>query len=105
MKIREISEEAWRAEAIAKFGPDPLDWKFVCPACGHIAAVRDWQNLGATEGMVAFSCVGRHMDARRDAFVGTGPGPCNYAGGGLFRINPVKVGDRDSRIFEFADAA
>jgi len=41
------------------------------------------------------------MDTRKDAFA-EGDGPCNYAGGGLFRINPVSIDGRELGVFEFA---
>lgn len=101
MKV--MSEEEWRAEGTRRFGEDRMKWRFKCPSCGHVAAVEDWKAAGASEGEVAFSCVGRHLNGK-DAFKGP-PGPCNYAGGGLFRINPVRVmhDGRHSDVFEFAD--
>jgi hypothetical protein len=96
------SVEAWREEAVRRFGPDPLQWKFVCPVCKHVASVDDWRKAGALETEAAFSCVGRHIPGSRPAFDKTGKGPCNYAGGGLFRLNPVRVGDRDFNVFAFA---
>lgn len=110
---RELTSESWRKEAEARFGPYPLKWAFVCPACGHVATVADWKRVGAAEGEIAFSCIGRHIPGSRDAFSATGPGPCNYAGGGLFRLNPVRVVTTDPEkgttiqhdIFEFAPAS
>lgn len=105
----QMTHAEWKSEATKRFGHDPLDWKFVCPSCGHVAAVRDWKDSGATEGEVAFSCIGRHStdpdSARRAAFQGSG-GPCDYAGGGLFRLNPVTVtmdGGKELSVFAFAD--
>lgn len=99
------SLEAWREEARRRFGEDSQAWRFVCPACGHVACVADWQRAGAGEGEVAFSCVGRHVDSPRDAF-SRGKGPCNYAGGGLFKCNPVAVtaDGKEHRVFDFADS-
>lgn len=68
-----------------------MGWRFVCPICGHVAKTADWKAAGAGEGSVAFACVGRWLDSARDAFGGTGPGPCNYTGGGLFALNPITV--------------
>ena len=97
------SVDEWHKEAIGRFGDDRMKWKFVCPSCGHVAAVADWKAAGATDGEVAFSCVGRHIPGSKT--LGQKPGPCNYAGGGLFRLNPVEVrdGDKTHRIFDFAD--
>lgn len=100
--------EEWRAKARELFGDDPLDWKFVCPSCKHVAAVRDWKAAGASEREAAFSCVGRHLDADdKKTFRGEG-GPCMYAGGGLIKLNPVTVVDPDgveTSVFAFAEVA
>lgn len=98
-----VTAAEWREEAERLFGPDPLKWRFRCPACGHVATVQDWKDAGAPEGAVAFSCVGRWAGAKREAFA-KGEGPCNYAGGGLFAINPIRVvdGDNEHCVFEFA---
>jgi len=103
----------WRAEAAQLFGPDPLGWRFVCPACGHIASTQDYKDAGAPSSAVGFSCVGRWTGAKRDAFglnpkglPTEGPGQCNYAGAGLFNISPVVVTDDEGkevqRVFAFA---
>lgn len=113
MKTLTVSE--WRAEAARRYGADAKSWRFRCPACGHVASVADWDAAGAPEGAVAFSCVGRYIEAGapREAFLAKGgPGPCTYAGGGLFKLNPVTVlpdgtapGDRAGAhsVFDFAD--
>lgn len=86
------SLEAWHTEGVRRFGTDELLWRFVCPACGHVASV-------------AFSCVGRFLKGSREAFGGKGPGPCNYSGGGLFGLNPVSIKGRVNRVFAFAEVA
>lgn len=95
----------WRAKAAELFGEDWMKWKFVCPVCGHIASVQDWKDAGAPVQSAAFSCVGRWAGASaavakaKESAVGPngirGKGPCNYAGGGLFKLNPVTVVDPD----------
>ena len=103
-----MTHEEWLSEAAKRFGSDPLKWRFVCPVCGYVASVADWKAVGARVGEVAFSCIGRHRENARDAFAGKGAGPCNYAGGGLFRLNPVNVVMDDGRVvetFAFADAS
>ena len=98
-----MSVDEWRKEGVRRFGSDEMKWRFVCPSCGHVASVQDWKDAGAEESEVAFSCVGRHLkDAKQMC---EKPGPCNYAGGGLFRINPVKViceGGVALNVFDFA---
>lgn len=85
-----LTHDEWIAEAEMRFGPDAMKWQFECPACHHIASVQDYKDAGCPEDVVAFSCIGRWMPIRRDAFK-SGEGPCNYAGGGLFKLNPVTV--------------
>lgn len=107
--------DAWRARATELFGPDPLKWKFVCPVCGHVTSVQDWKSAGAPENAFAFSCVGRWTGANPNTAKGNigpdgiqGKGPCNYAGGGLFKLNPVSVVDPDghvTQVFAFAEPA
>ncbi len=104
-RVRRVTYEEWVIEAEALFGSDALKWRFVCPSCGHVASVQDWKDAGAPEDAVAFSCVGRWLPSRSEGF-GKGA-PCNYAGGGLFRLNPVSVAMSDGRVhetFEFAES-
>jgi hypothetical protein len=101
VKAQYGSIEEWRAEAAQLFGDDPLEWRFVCPSCGHIAAVKDWKEAGAPVEAAAFSCVGRWLPKAERAFQKNG-GPCDYAGGGLFRLNPVKIDGVDIGAFAFA---
>jgi len=97
------SLDDWRKEAVRLFGSDPMKWRFICPSCGHIATVQEWKDAGAPEGAVAFSCVGRWLVKKEEAFQ-KGKGPCNYSGGGLFRLNPVSVkeGSYIHHFFDFA---
>lgn len=99
------SREEWRAKAVSLFGQNQLCWRFICPACKHIATVADWFEHDAPQGAVAFSCVGRWSGPKREAF-GKGEGPCDYAGGGLIGLNPVHVidaaGGKDLDVFQFA---
>lgn len=102
---RKTQYDAWLAEGVSKFGDTNGDWKFVCPLCGHVASVDEWRRAGASEGEIAFSCIGRRATNPRDAFK-KGEGPCNYTGGGLFKLNPVTVVTPDGKsfdVFEFAD--
>lgn len=102
----------WRAKAAELFGEDVMRWKFVCPVCRHVASVQDWKDAAAPEQAAAFSCVGRWIGANPEIAKGDvgpngieGKGPCNYAGGGLFQLNPVSVIDPDGRemkAFAFA---
>lgn len=95
-----MTRNEWYAEGTRLFGKDVMKWRFVCPSCGHIATVQDWHDAGADEDIVAFNCIGRSLPERSEAFGGKGTGPCNYTGGGLFNINPIRVGGQ--RVFAFA---
>lgn len=101
---RELTRDEWHAEGLRRFGPDIDSWRFVCPSCGHVAAVRDWRAAGAPDSAVAFSCIGCWAAAAPGATFGQKGGPCNYAGGGLFRPNPVRVTTVHA-VFEFAESA
>lgn len=106
---RRVTEAEWRAEGRALFGEDTAKWKFVCPSCGHVTSVEEWKKAGATDGEVAYNCIGRRTGERhvteKKAFKKAG-GPCNYTGGGLFKLNPVTVvladGSGEDTCFEFA---
>lgn len=101
-----ITIAEWRAKAVRLFGADPLQWRFVCPVCNHIAKVQDWKDAGAPSECAGFSCVGRWIPGSRPAFHGEpaqsskSTGPCNYAGGGLFRLNPIKVILEDGKTID-----
>lgn len=103
-KLRTVTWDQYIAEAKERFGPDHMNWKFVCPACGHIASVADYKAAGAPDSAVAFSCVGRWAGAKRGAFEDGKDGPCDYAGAGLFCISLVKI-EGAGYYFELADAS
>lgn len=100
-----ITKEQYFNTARERFGDDAATWRFVCPSCGHIASVSDWRKVGASEGEIAFSCVGRHMGAGGEKAFKQSGGPCNYTGGGLFRLNPVRVLFDDGSVSEFFEIA
>jgi len=110
---QKVTHEEWEKQAKEIFGDDYMGWAFKCPVCGHVATVKDYKEAGATEGAVGFSCVGRWLDKSEDAFdVPVGEtaqrGPCNYAGGGLIRLNPVTVifpDGKEMQVMEFAKEA
>ena len=89
-----MTKEEWEAEGKRRFGPDRMKWKFRCPVCKRTTSVQEWKDAGASEGEIGFSCVGRHRDDVE----------CDYAGGGLFRLNPVAV-EHEGNTFHFFDFA
>jgi hypothetical protein len=103
--------EAWRAEAVRRFGDDPLQWRFVCPSCGHVASCADFKELGVDPGRAPHECIGRalreigradetytgpesvivgHDDEGEAIYESRGPArkdsgkPCDWAAFGLF---------------------
>ena len=105
MKIITIAREDWQEEARKRY--DVFEAvKFRCPMCGYAATVADYKAAKAADGMIGFSCIGRLIGAKRNAFGGKGEGPCDYAGGGLFKVNPIHLtedGQPYTEIFDFAD--
>lgn len=101
---RTMTREEWAAEARKRFG-DASGWRFICPSCGHEATPADWRKAGAPDSAIAFSCIGRYLDADGGKTFKREGGPCNYAGGGLFKLNPITVIDEDGcehSVFDFA---
>jgi hypothetical protein len=104
--MRKLSFEEWSKEGNALFGPRKEFWHFVCPVCGFRQSLDMYWTLGVkdADSYIAFSCIGRFSKGKR-AFEEEGAGPCTYAGGGLFRLNPVEVTDPNGNVhqmFEFA---
>jgi len=112
MDTRELTHQEWLKEAVEKFGKDPNKWRFVCPSCGHVQTRQDFLDTGLpakqVDNILAYSCIGRWRqgpgrDVKHLGEKDTGDG-CNYAGGGLFNLNPVgvKLEAGDARAtFEF----
>lgn len=102
-----ITHAEWLAE-LRKRGEQARQVKFVCPSCGHAQSGQDFLDLGMTPEQAAskagFSCIGRWLPTCQEAFTG-GPGPCNYAGGGLIGLNPIRViaGEKTIAVFDFAE--
>jgi len=98
----------WHAEAERRFGASYQDWKFVCPACGHVQKVidfRPYKDAGANPNSAYQECIGRYEGVPRSATKESGKGPCDYAGYGLIDLCPVTVVMEDGReikVFDFA---
>ncbi|MFZ6872840.1 VVA0879 family protein [Undibacterium sp. Di27W] len=104
-EVKHYTHEEWRAEAIKRFGTKSAHWRFVCPACGYVASVKDWDDAKAPESAAAFSCIGRYTGSTKGMGDKTG-GPCNYTLGGLFNLSTVSV-ESDGvthSVFDFAPA-
>lgn len=100
-----MTQKEWTDKGIELFGKDRMEWAFICPSCGHVAKVRDWKDAGASSDHAGFSCVGRWLDAPDGNTFKRKGGPCQYAGGGLIKLNPVVVETKSGhqiRVFDFA---
>jgi len=102
-----MTRDAWEQRGRDLWGDDKREWLFECPVCKHVASANDYQRAGAPPGAVAFSCLGRWIEGAKAAFEASGKGPCTYAGGGLFKLNPITITDGDGgpvvgELFAFA---
>jgi len=91
----------WKKEGERRFGKDESEWAFVCPACGNIAKVKDFERFkskGASPDSAAETCIGRWTGGRN------GPYKCDWAAFGLFR-GPwiVKIDNKEIPVFDFAE--
>jgi hypothetical protein len=119
-KTEPLTREQWMEQARERFGEEPRDWKFVCPVCKTVQSCRDFEEhtdvpKEQIEGYIGFSCIGRwarggceHRGLSTEPVEG-GEGKrmgCDYAGGGLFKLNPVRVTHegREHQLFAFAEA-
>lgn len=109
---RRIEYEDWVAEARARYNSRD-EMSFVCPICGHVATVADYQEAGAHEEAMGFSCIGRFQESTKRAFssgsdaVKPGEGPCDYTLGGFFSFPATIVIAPDGKeipVFEWGPA-
>jgi hypothetical protein len=108
-----MTHEEWLEKAKRLYGDNAGDWKFKCPVCETVQTVKDFFNAGLSReessASIANECIGRYLPEKQKAIgekkVIKGK-PCNYAGYGLFNLNPVEVLMNDGRkitAFDFAD--
>lgn len=81
----------WRKEGERRFGKNPEDWKFKCPACGRINTGQEFRDAGAEPDSMYCECIGRYDESKG----------CNWAAYGLFDICTVEV--EGQPVFEFAE--
>lgn len=101
-----ISIAEWREEGVRRFGDDPRNWKFRCPACGHVSSVADFMELGKTAELAYQECIGR-LTGKGSPKSGDSSG-CNWAAYGLFGTlgkgrTIVTEKGREIEVFDFAD--
>ncbi|WP_435109808.1 VVA0879 family protein [Nocardiopsis synnemataformans] len=92
---RKLTQPELAAEARARFGDDPLDWAFVCPACKDEATGRDFAEalaahprkrdgrLVTASDLLGQMCIGRVMGALHTPPTHTRG--CDWTASGLFR--------------------
>jgi hypothetical protein len=106
---KKLSYEEWEKIGSQLYGSDKKEWKFKCPSCSFVQTYNDFLKYTTKEdaqGMIGFSCIGRVMEEKGEFLGKKKKGkPCNYAGGGLFRINPVTIVSegKEQNFFDFAD--
>jgi hypothetical protein len=103
--IKQTLEE-WKKEAIEKFGENPEDWKFVCPACGNVASGKDFKEAGAEQNDIYCTCIGRHN--RKESTTKKDEVGCDWAAYGLFQTlgkGRIVVTDegKEIQVFDFAN--
>lgn len=108
LKVYESVDE-WREEGERRFGKDVMAWRFKCPMCGHVAAVKEFADAGAKDPANAAyeECIGRYT-GKGSPKEGDSSG-CNWAAYGLFGIPNGKgviviTGEETgAEIFAFAE--
>lgn len=86
-----MTREEMLCEARRRFGDDPADFAFVCPRCGDVATVREFQKLAAGS-RAGSECIGRLLGAlqgsrhpdRNGIVRGVATRGCNWTAYGLF---------------------
>jgi len=76
------TKKEWLAELENRFGKDQKNWAFVCPACGKISTVKEFNDVGANVNNAFQECIGRYTG--KEAPTKENKGGCNWAAYGLF---------------------
>lgn len=100
-KTKVVKIKDWHKELIARFGKNHKDWKFICPACGHIQSISDFMEIDIDPNYAYSNCIGRHT-GRNDK---TGKEGCNYTINGLISLNKTTVINENYipvKVFEMA---
>lgn len=104
-----IPVKDWLAEGRRLFGEDIMNWRFRCPMCGHVAAVRDFKDAGADDPNDALQeCIGRYKGAGSPGSPDGNPNGCNWVAYGLFGIPNEKgrlVMAENGEVFDVFDFA
>lgn len=107
-EIKPIPLSEWHAKARELFGEKARYWRFICPACKTVQTGKQFMDAGCSEeeakNSIAVECIGRWLSKEKSqkAFgekKRIQGKPCDYAGYGLFKLNPVPVLFDDGKIF------
>lgn len=98
MSVETMTQDELCAEMAHRFGPDPLKWAFICPACKDVATARDFKDAGADPNRVGKECIGRslgvlHREQPPGGYQGRG---CDWTAYGLFR-GPLRITTADGK--------
>lgn len=95
----------WLDEGKERFGDDFTQWKFKCPACGHVNTGKEFKDLGIDLNNMYNECIGRHT-GKGSPKKGDSSG-CNWAAYGLFgtlgKGRIVLNEGKESEVFDFAE--
>lgn len=96
----------WLADGEKLFGKNKLAWKFVCPACGHVASIGDFKELDADGNDAYQKCIGRINGKGTSNQTDNGDG-CNWAAYGLFGTagkgrTVISENGKEVDVFDFA---
>lgn len=94
-----LKVEDWKKELVSRFGENTDNWKFVCPACGHIQTPADFKAIGKDEQLAYTDCIGRYTDtADKKA--------CTYTIRGMLKFDHTVVISKyftPCKVFNIAD--
>lgn len=91
MTRHHFTQDQLLEEAHSRFGPDPLDFAFICPRCSDVATLREFKELGVP-AKVGTECIGRSLGAlhgdhrpdKRGLVRGNAPRGCDWCSYGIF---------------------
>lgn len=95
-----MKHSEWLEKGKRLYGKNTETWQFKCPVCETIQTAKDFIAAGASKdeamNSIAVECIGRHLPEKQKAFDSSQGkiikgSPCNYAGYGLLRLNPVEI--------------
>ena len=102
---RHFTQDQLLEEAHRRFGPDPLEFAFLCPRCSDVASLREFKELGVG-AKIGTECIGRVLGAltgsrKHDKYGlvhGDAPRGCDWCSYGPFP-GPWEVTMPDGRTY------